>query len=177
MTEPTSTLAALLTHCQAQGVRLIPGAGEAVTIDGPADAMTPDLIDRLKAHKHELLAVLRRGQPAHTVGPTDAEPLWRAVLDRLADLRTGEDRWLDDPGEPLGPDGWPVGSIMPPDPCPACGSLELCESAGGDLFGLTPRPVALSAVRSANQGAAATGPGGTVENGPPGSAARHAKGR
>lgn len=99
----------------------------------------------------ELPHHLADGESGASVDPADATGLWLATLERLAGhpdyppellagLRTGEARWVDDPEtDPLGPDGWPANSIEPPDPCAACGGLELWESVAGDLFGATPR--------------------------------------
>lgn len=77
----------------------------------PRSAVTPDVADQMKTHKGELLAMLRS---------VDCDP--GSVITTI----------------PPGPDGWPTDSINPPAPCPKCGSLELWESAAGDLLGLTP---------------------------------------
>lgn len=55
MTSP----AELLGDCRALGIRLRPSAGGGLTIDGPQEALTPDLVSRLRARKSELLALLR----------------------------------------------------------------------------------------------------------------------
>ena len=60
-----SNLAELLTDCDARGIRLHPAGDGGLTIDAPghpqggSSALTPDIVARLKAHKAELLALLR----------------------------------------------------------------------------------------------------------------------
>ena len=68
---------------------------------------------RLKAHKGELLAILRPEAGASSIDPT--EP-----MDGSAP-------------EALDPDGWPADCIDPGklDPCPKCGTLELWQSLVG----------------------------------------------
>ena len=48
----------LLADCDAHGIRVLPAGDGGLTIDAPQDALTPDLMKRLKAHKAELLARL-----------------------------------------------------------------------------------------------------------------------
>jgi hypothetical protein len=54
-----SALANLLSDCDTQGIRLLPSGDNDLTIDAPPDTLTPDLLDRLKTHKSELLVTLR----------------------------------------------------------------------------------------------------------------------
>ena len=49
----------LLADCGAHGVRLVLTGNDNLMIDAPRNALTPDLLERLKAHKAELLALLR----------------------------------------------------------------------------------------------------------------------
>jgi hypothetical protein len=58
----------LLAECEDHGIRLTLAGDGGLTIDAPQYALTLDLLDRLKAHKAELLAMLR---PAPS---TEAEP-------------------------------------------------------------------------------------------------------
>ena len=51
------TFATLLTDCSAAGVRLTNDGGRLVA-DGPRGAVTPALVDGLKAHKPDLLVAL-----------------------------------------------------------------------------------------------------------------------
>ena len=81
-----SGLAALVADCDARGIRLHPAGDDGLTIDAPQDTLTPDLIERLKAHKAELLALLRPVPRVAPVQPT-AKPIcrcgsttWRDVL-------------------------------------------------------------------------------------------------
>ena len=87
----------------------------------PRSAVTPDLADRLKAHKGELLAILRQEAPVPDVVLTDA------AEGHCDDL----DLWAEDL-LPDGPNGWPVNSFEPPDPCPECGMLEMWQTAEGN---------------------------------------------
>ena len=80
----------------------------------PRSEVTPDLVDRMKAHKGELLAILR------------------AKCDKVTEsdgytIATDTDPWDS-------PTAIPASSV---EPCPTCGSLELWESAAGNLGGLT----------------------------------------
>ena len=58
MTEAFSILAGLLAECNAHGIRMAATADGGLTIDAPRQAITPDLVARLKAHKAELVALL-----------------------------------------------------------------------------------------------------------------------
>lgn len=49
----------------------------------PRSAVTPDLADRMKAHKGELLALLRDDPEAPAIDLTNAMAVWQAALDRL----------------------------------------------------------------------------------------------
>lgn len=53
-----TNLVELLAECDAHEIRLSLAGDSELTIDAPQDALTPDLIGRLKAHKSELLAIL-----------------------------------------------------------------------------------------------------------------------
>ncbi len=66
MTVANPLLTDLLAVCRARGIRLEPGAGDALVLEGPRDALTPDLVERLRAHKADLLAMLR---------PSPADPI------------------------------------------------------------------------------------------------------
>jgi hypothetical protein len=107
----------------------------------PQSLVTPDLADRMKAHKGELLAILQSETNAAII-PDDATALWQAALDRLqgastgfpADimeaLRSADARWMDEPDVDQAEESTEV--IDPPNPCPECGSLELWQSPAGD---------------------------------------------
>ena len=71
MTGTPSTLASLLAECEAHGIRLLLAGDGGLTIDAPRDALTPDLLDRLKAHKADVLAMLR---PAPEAAPALPAP-------------------------------------------------------------------------------------------------------
>lgn len=48
----------LLAECDHLGIQLLP-AGENLDIDAPENALTPELIERLRLHKPAILATLR----------------------------------------------------------------------------------------------------------------------
>lgn len=74
MTATPSLLADLLADCDAHGVRLALTDGGGLTIDAPQEALTSDLLDRLKAHKAEVLAKLRAAPEPMPIGPEAATP-------------------------------------------------------------------------------------------------------
>lgn len=85
--------AQLLTELDALGVKVWPDAG-ALRFKAPAGAMQPELLDRLRAAKPELLAILAGSDAANEDSePAPDLPLMAAVaeyvalLDRLCDLR------------------------------------------------------------------------------------------
>jgi hypothetical protein len=61
-------LAALLADCEAHGIRLLLAGDGGLTIDAPEDALTPDLLGGLKAHKAEVLEHLATLNTAEAVG-------------------------------------------------------------------------------------------------------------
>jgi len=90
-----SALADVLTDCEAHGIKLSLAGDGGLEIEAPQDALTPDLLGRLKAHKAELLAMLR---PA----PVAAPALPVAALDAPAKAtkpvcRCGSTAWRDVP--------------------------------------------------------------------------------
>lgn len=64
MTRTPSTLDELLADCDAHAIRLALAGCGGLEIDAPSDALTPDLLARLKAHKGDLLAFLARRDTA-----------------------------------------------------------------------------------------------------------------
>lgn len=63
--------AELLVDCHARGIRLLPAGDGDLTIDAPKGALTPALVARLRAHKAELLTLLR-SPAAVPAAPFDA---------------------------------------------------------------------------------------------------------
>lgn len=73
----------------------------------PRSAITPDLLERMSAHKEELLTIVRNEAQAPVIDSTDPTAVWQATLDRLegdshfpADilesLRQGQANWISD---------------------------------------------------------------------------------
>ena len=78
----------------------------------PRSAVTPDLTRRMKAHKGELLAILRGDTP-------------EASADTALHAAVADDPETYDAGES-------IEVIDPPDPCPKCGTLELWQTLAGN---------------------------------------------
>ncbi len=72
-------LAELLADCVAFGIRLLPTHDGGLNIDAPQDALTPDLIERLKTSKLILLATLR----ADCVSPDTRRQVHAEMLERV----------------------------------------------------------------------------------------------
>lgn len=88
-------LADLLAECDAHGIRLALAGDGGLTIDAPQDALTPDLLARLKSHKADLLAMLR---PAPEAAPS--LPVLASVAPATptkAVCRCGSTTWQDVP--------------------------------------------------------------------------------
>jgi len=96
-TELVADLARLGIRLEAHGNRLR---------YSPRSAVTPDLADRMKTHKGELLAILRPEAGAAIASDDDQ---------RTDDSEAGRAEVIDPPG-----------------PCPKCGRLELWETLAGD---------------------------------------------
>lgn len=95
MTRTTSLLAYLLADCDAHGIRLALADGGGLEIDAPQDALTPDLLARLKAHKADLLAMLR---PAPDLAPAlPAQTCEAPAKPTKAVCRCGGTTWRDVP--------------------------------------------------------------------------------
>jgi hypothetical protein len=97
MTGAPSPLTVLLAECDAQGVRLFVADGGGLTIDAPQDALTPDLLDKLKAHKGELLTLLLRASGFDVDSAPDAEPAPVADERATPACRCGSTTWRDVP--------------------------------------------------------------------------------
>lgn len=83
MTGTRAILADLLAECDAHGIRLALADAGGLTIDAPQDALTPDLLDRLKARKAQLLASIERFEERAAIMEFDAG-LSRHEAERLA---------------------------------------------------------------------------------------------
>jgi TubC N-terminal docking domain len=69
-----SMVAELLAKCDANGIRLFQTGDGGLTIDAPQDALTADLLDRLKDHKDDILAALGAiDDPHRSPAETDEE--------------------------------------------------------------------------------------------------------
>jgi hypothetical protein len=99
MSRDGASLAELLTECGRLGIRLLVADDGCLTIDAPQDALTPDLLDRLKAHKAELLTLLHRPLDFDIDDTPDAEPapIIDAATTTSQICRCGSTTWRDVP--------------------------------------------------------------------------------
>lgn len=98
MTGEPSQIATLLAECRARGIRLLPSSDGELTVDAPPDALTADLLGRLKSHKVELLTLLLRARDFEVDSAPHAEPS-PAPLDGPVNevCRCGSTTWRDVP--------------------------------------------------------------------------------
>lgn len=133
------TAADLLAELNERGIT-VEARGDRLRYSPPS-AVTPDLADRMKARKGELLAILRDAPNDTAIDLTDATAAWQTVLDRLEGnplfptnlmeaLRAADARWAADPD--ADGTGKETDVIDPPDPCSECGTLELWQSLVGN---------------------------------------------
>ena len=86
-------LAELLADCDTHGIRLVATSDGVLAIDAPQDALTPNLIDRLKTYKGELLRLLR---PVPDVAPVSPMALNDAPTTPAKPIcRCGSTTWRD----------------------------------------------------------------------------------
>lgn len=99
MSPTPSPLAALFAECDARGVELCINADGRLTVDGPEDAVTPDLVARLKANKLDVLLVLHAERDADSVDayPYEWEWLEAPTLPADAVCPCGSTTWRDVP--------------------------------------------------------------------------------
>ena len=93
MTGTPSALAELLADCDAHGIRLLLAGDDGLAIDAPEDALTPNMLDRLKACKAELVAILR---PVPEAAPPLPSPTCEAPTKQAKTVcRCGSTTWWD----------------------------------------------------------------------------------
>ena len=155
MTSTISPLTELLTDCGVCGIRLSRSTDGDLTVDAPEDALTPDLISRLKDHKSELLTVLDAVPTASRTEPATATDLWRATLallegnplfpsDLMKALFAADACWArtashaesvtEAESSAAGPHDLQRQLVDPNDviPCPDCGSLDQWQTLAGN---------------------------------------------
>jgi hypothetical protein len=74
MSGAPTPLGDLLAECDAHDIRLLLADDGGLTIDAPQDALTPELLGRLKAHKGELLTLLLRASDFSVDNAPEAGP-------------------------------------------------------------------------------------------------------
>ncbi len=75
----------LLRELEDRGVRFEAEDGR-LRYHAPAGVLTPEIIDELRAHKAELLALLVSTAPPHLDGARDLAAAWRGAVRELGDL-------------------------------------------------------------------------------------------
>ena len=90
-----TALAELLFEGDAECIRLQPCGDDALTIDAPSAALTPDLICRLKRHKAELIALLR--VPCGPLEAATQSPREPVLSTATTKCRCGDSRWIEIP--------------------------------------------------------------------------------
>jgi hypothetical protein len=97
MSREPSPPADLLEECDAKGIRLLLADDGGLTIDSSQDALTPDLLERLTAHKGELLKLLRQSSGFDIDSAPDAEPIPVAQDSATPACSCGGTTWRDVP--------------------------------------------------------------------------------
>lgn len=105
-----AAVSGLLADCAARGVELSLASDGGLTIDAPEAALTPELLTDLREHKAQLVAML-------------TPPIESDIENGIDD---GFDGDFDEELDPF------ERAIIPPPPCPSCGTWELWQSLLGD---------------------------------------------
>ena len=95
--------AELLIELNRLGVKLVAN-GERLRFT-PKEKVTPELLEKLKVSKQELLTILRRKTKVAKINVLDAFEVWEAVIDKvscdpeftpemLEALRNGKPQWI-----------------------------------------------------------------------------------
>jgi len=118
----------LLIECTARGIILQAQAGR-LEIDAPPGGLAPDLLDRLRAAKPELLEILRTGDSGDgdTTTPTPAESGVVSPATPSSDDPAGWREFIDAEGRTV------LERIDPPEPCEGCGGITRWQDAIGRL--------------------------------------------
>ena len=124
--------ARLMTDLARLGIR-IESRGDRLRY-APRSAATPDLVHRIKSHKGQLLAILRRDPETTEVDSHDAATVSQSTLEQLGGNPPTCDTGTEHDLGPSGPDGWLVNCIDPDEltPCPQCDTLEPWQSLAGN---------------------------------------------
>ena len=93
--------ATLLRDLEERGVRFEAKDGR-LRYHAPAGVLTPEIIDELRAHKAELLALLACLEPPDAQQARDLAAAWRSAVRELSDL-AGYPHLAFKPGHAVGP--------------------------------------------------------------------------
>lgn len=99
MSAVPSSLTALFAECEARGIELGIDLNGGLTVDGPEDAVTPALVERLKARKSDVLLVLYAEHNSNSVDEYPYEWEWLEAPSLPADAvcPCGSMTWRDVP--------------------------------------------------------------------------------
>ena len=100
----------------------------------PRSAVTPALAEQIKAHKGELLEILRNPTAGREMKPDEMASVSPAASEQLIGNQPTCDTVTEHDLGPSGPDGWPVNCVDPAEltPCTECDTLELWQSLAGN---------------------------------------------
>ena len=100
----------------------------------PRSAVTPALAEQIKAHKGELLEILRNPRTCPEMTPRETATASPAVSEQLGGHAPNCNAATEHDLGPSGPDGWPVNCVDPDEltPCRECNTLELWQSLAGN---------------------------------------------
>ena len=101
-----SEAGALLEKCRALGISLRPGEGGKLKVSPPPERLPGELVEELRHHKAEVLALLTQGQQRPYLTPTgeliipcDCDPRYRwwaggqSIAETLAELNAPPEMW------------------------------------------------------------------------------------
>ena len=99
----------------------------------PRSAVTPALAEQIKAHKGELLEILRNPTAGREVKPHEMATASPAISEQLGGNTPNCNAATEHDLGPSGPDGWRVNCVDPAEltPCTECNTLELWQSLAG----------------------------------------------
>jgi len=90
-----TNLAELVDECKSLGIVLTPTDDSSITVDGPTGSLTPELIDRIKGHKKDILRFLQPHQEESAI--TIQPPSQPETGPAAPQCRCGSTDWNETP--------------------------------------------------------------------------------